>query len=103
MRASSSAFTNAGSQGFSVAWLVSRNQCFSRSSVLFDTRAPRASRPVDTIKLLLAYPLMPVKLLMGIHWEALLLRLKGTPPRPRSTKKLGSLRSASRLLGAPAQ
>jgi hypothetical protein len=32
------------------------------------------------LKLLLAYPFVTAKLVVGIHWEALLLWLKGVPP-----------------------
>ena len=32
------------------------------------------------LKLLLAYPFMTAKVVVGIHWEALLLWLKGVPP-----------------------
>jgi DUF1365 family protein len=35
------------------------------------------------LKLLLAYPFMTTKVVLGIHWEALLLWLKGVPPTLR--------------------
>ncbi len=51
--------------------------------------APLSDRQLA--KLALAYPFMTVKIIAGIHWEALLLRLKGVPLtlklRRRSAKK----------------
>lgn len=103
MRASSSAFSNSGSPGFSIAWLACLNQFFSDYRERSHTLGMPAALPKARIKLLLAYPLMPVKLLMGIRWEALLLRLKVTPPRPKLCTLPGSLRPASRWLGVAAQ
>lgn len=40
----------------------------------------RALTDATLLKLLLAYPFMTAKVVLGIHWEALLLWLKGVPP-----------------------
>lgn len=40
------------------------------------------------LKLLLAYPFMTAKVVVGIHWEALLLWLKGVPPTLRLRRQL---------------
>lgn len=86
-----------------MAWLGSRNHLFNFAR---DHLAPlelRSAGSATGIKLLLAYPLMPVKLLMDIHWEALLLRLKGMFPRPKLCTLPGAHRPASRWLDVAAQ
>lgn len=47
-------------------------------------------------KLLLAYPFMTAKVMAGIHWEALLLWLKGVPPTLHLRRDLKARRPASR-------
>jgi len=44
------------------------------------------------IKLLLAYPFMTVKVVLGIHWEALLLWAKGVPTTLEFRRQLNSRR-----------
>ncbi|MGV3574955.1 MAG: DUF1365 family protein [Devosia sp.] len=97
MRFSSVSATNA--DGISMPWPNSRNQNLTPFNRCVDALRP----PARLVKLLLAYPLMPVKLLMGIHWEALMLRLKGTHPRPEMRTLPCTFRPASRLLGVAAQ
>jgi DUF1365 family protein len=46
------------------------------------------------LKLLLAYPFMTAKVVAGIHWEALLLWLKGVPPTLKLRRQLKSRRRA---------
>lgn len=46
------------------------------------------------LKLLLAYPFMTAKVVVGIHWEALRLWLKGVPPTLKSRRQLRSRRQA---------
>lgn len=47
-------------------------------------------------KLLLAYPFMTAKVMAGIHWEALLLWLKGVPPTLHLRRDLKARRPVSR-------
>jgi DUF1365 family protein len=42
----------------------------------------------SVLKLLLAYPFMTTKVVVGIHWEALLLWLKGVPPTLKLRRQL---------------
>ena len=44
------------------------------------------------LKLLLAYPFMTAKVVAGIHWEALLLWLKGVPPTLKLRRQIKSRR-----------
>lgn len=44
------------------------------------------------LKLLLAYPLMTIKVVVGIHWEALLLWAKGVPTTLKFRRQLKSRR-----------
>lgn len=44
------------------------------------------------LKLLLAYPFLTAKVVVGIHWEALRLWLKGVPPTLKSRRQLRSRR-----------
>lgn len=97
MRFSSVSATNADS--ISMPWPISRNQNLTPFNLFVTVALP----PARLVKLPLAYPLMPVKLLMGIHWEALMLRRKGTHPRPEMRTLPGTFRPASRLLGVAAQ
>lgn len=48
------------------------------------------------LKLLLAYPFMTAKVVAGIHWEALLLWLKGVPPTLKLRRQLKSRRQSQR-------
>jgi DUF1365 family protein len=48
------------------------------------------------LKLLLAYPFMTAKVVVGIHWEALLLWLKGVPPTLKLRRQLKGRRQSQR-------
>ncbi|MEO5806662.1 DUF1365 family protein [Devosia sp.] len=48
------------------------------------------------LKLTLAYPFMTAKVVMGIHWEAMLLWLKGVPLTLKLRRQLRANRAASR-------
>lgn len=48
------------------------------------------------LKLMLAYPLMTAKIVLGIHWEALLLWLKGVPPTLGLRRRVGKQGAARR-------
>lgn len=50
------------------------------------------------LKLLLAYPFMTAKVVVGIHWEALLLWLKGVPP---TLKLRRQIKPAAGEVGSP--
>lgn len=56
----------------------------------------RPLRDRQLAKLLLAYPFMTAKVMAGIHWEALLLWLKGVPPTLHVRRNLKARHPASR-------
>ena len=56
-------------------------------SAYFDAER-RPLTDATLLKLLLAYPFMTAKVVVGIHWEALLLWLKGVPPTLRLRRQL---------------
>lgn len=55
----------------------------------------RALTDSRLLKLLLAYPLMTAKVMLGIHWEALLLWIKGVPLTLKLRRRLRAERMAS--------
>ena len=62
------------------------------ASVLSGEREPLTSASLR--KSLLRYPLMPARVAVGIHWNALQLRLKGVPFHPKPPPPAGSERAA---------
>jgi DUF1365 family protein len=55
------------------------------------------------LKLLLAYPFMTAKVVAGIHWEALLLWLKGVPTTLKFRRQLKAAAKESEKLDSAAQ
>lgn len=56
----------------------------------------RALSDGQLAKLMLAYPFMTAKVVAGIHWEALLLWLKGVPPTLRLRRRASDAGAARR-------